>query len=290
MRAMLVHRRTADFLSWRATLAPDTTVAFVPTMGFLHEGHLSLLREARRLASDDGRVVLSIFVNPTQFGPNEDLDRYPRDEAGDLAKAAGCGVDAVFCPTDPTEMYPGHAGKAKIGETWVTVDGLDRHLCGASRPGHFRGVCTVVCKFLGLVRPDVTLLGEKDFQQLTILKRMHTDLFLPGALVGMPIVREADGLAMSSRNANLDPVARRDALAIPRFMAEVRRRFAAGVRDAAALIDGAAAALAPGRIDYVEVVDAALLQPVDTLEAPTLCAVAVYFGGVRLIDNTVLTP
>jgi pantoate--beta-alanine ligase len=148
----------------------------------------------------------------------------------------------------------------------------------------------VVCKLLGLVRPEVSLFGEKDFQQLAILRRMHADLFLPGTIVGMPIVREDDGLAMSSRNANLDPTARAAALAIPRFLAEVRRRFAAGERASAALVDGASSALAPGRVDYVEVVDAESLQPVAGIERPTLCAVAVHFGGVRLIDNTVLIP
>jgi pantoate--beta-alanine ligase len=295
---MLVHRRTADLLDWRNAIAPGTPIAFVPTMGYLHAGHLSLLDEARRRAGVDGRVVLSIFVNPTQFGPNEDLDRYPRDESGDLAKAASCGVDLAFCPSHPRELYPGTpagtssgaASAANTGATWVNVEGLDAHLCGRSRPGHFRGVCTVVCKLLGLVRPEVSLFGEKDFQQLAILRRMHADLFLPGTIVGMPIVREDDGLAMSSRNANLDPTARAAALAIPRFLAEVRRRFAAGERASAALVDGASSALAPGRVDYVEVVDAESLQPVAGIERPTLCAVAVHFGGVRLIDNTVLIP
>lgn len=279
---MLVLRSTAEFLAWRATVATADTVAFVPTMGYLHEGHLSLLREGRARARG-GQLVLSIFVNPTQFGPNEDLDRYPRDEPGDLAKAKACGVDLVLCPAVPEELYPTRS-------TWVDVEGLDRHLCGRSRPGHFRGVCTVVCKLLGIVRPDVSLFGQKDFQQLAIIRRMHTDLFLPGTIVGMPIVREADGLALSSRNANLDPTARRDALAIPGFLAEVRRRFATGARDAEALVDGATAALHPGRVDYVEVVDADDLQPVDRIARPALCAVAVSFGGVRLIDNTVLVP
>ncbi len=282
---MLVLRRTAEFRAWRSAQAGE--IAFVPSMGFLHEGHLSLLREARRRAGE-GRVVLSIFVNPTQFGPGEDLDRYPHDEPGDLAKAEDCGVDAVFCPADPSELYG--ARQAGGGATWVDVEGLDRHLCGRSRPGHFRGVCTVVCKLLGLVRPDVSLFGEKDFQQLAIIRRMHTDLFLPGTIVGMPIVREPDGLARSSRNANLDPSSRQGALAIPRWLGEVRRRFDAGERTTAALGAGAQAALSPGRIDYVEFVDAADLQPTGEVIRPTLCAVAVFFGGVRLIDNTVLTP
>ena len=277
---MLVLRNTHELVDWRRSAGGP--VAFVPTMGYLHEGHLSLLREGRARAKG-GALALSIFVNPTQFGPNEDLGRYPRDEAGDLDKARQCGVDVAFCPTDPDEVYPSRL-------TWVNVDELGNHLCGRSRPGHFRGVCTVVCKLLALVRPDVALFGCKDYQQLAIIRRMHADLFLPGEIVGMPIVRETDGLAMSSRNANLDPQARTDALAISRFLAEVRRRFAAGVRDAAQLLAGAEGALAPGRIDYVELVDATLLQPVVHVEQPVLCAIAAFFGGVRLIDNTVLTP
>lgn len=286
---MLVLRSTKDLLAWRAQLDAGTTIAFVPTMGYLHDGHLSLLREARQRAQA-GAVVLSIFVNPTQFGPAEDLDRYPRDEAGDLAKARACGVDVVFCPATPVELYPGRTDTQAEVATWVSVDGLDRHLCGRSRPGHFRGVCTVVCKLLMLVRPDVSLFGCKDFQQLAIIRRMHADLFLPGAIVGMPIVRESDGLALSSRNANLDAASRRAALAIPRFLAEVRARFAAGVRDRDALLDDAEPRLAPGRIDYVELVDTETLQPLDVIDRPALCAVAVFFGGVRLIDNAVLSP
>lgn len=275
-----VIRTVAALQAWRDALAPDVRVAFVPTMGYLHAGHRSLLDEGRRRGD---RLVLSIFVNPTQFGPNEDLDRYPRDEAGDLAQADGSGVDVAFCPLDPREMYPSRS-------TWVNVEGLDTGLCGRSRPGHFRGVCTVVCKLLALVRPHVSLFGEKDYQQLAIIRRMHADLFLPGTIVGMPIVREPDGLAMSSRNANLPAAARSEAVAIPRFLARVRERFAAGERDAARLVAGAEAALAPGRIDYVELVDADDLQPVSVAERPVLCAVAVFFAGVRLIDNAVLVP
>jgi pantoate--beta-alanine ligase len=278
---MLVVRTCSEMQVWRASLARATRVAFVPTMGYLHDGHLSLLREGRRRGD---RLVLSIFVNPTQFGPNEDLARYPRDEAGDLAKAAECGVDVAFCPLDPRELYPHGAS------TWVEVEGLDRHLCGASRPGHFRGVCTVVAKLWGLVRPDVALFGEKDFQQLAILRRMHAELFLGGEIVGMPIVREPDGLAMSSRNANLSPEARAQALAISRWLAAVRSRFAAGERDAAALLGDPAQALAPGRVDYAALVDAEELQPIATVTRPALCAVAAFYGGVRLIDNTVLRP
>jgi pantoate--beta-alanine ligase len=278
---MRVLRTREELLTWRAG-APGP-VAFVPTMGYLHAGHLALLRSGRALAGG-GSLVLSIFVNPTQFGPNEDLDRYPRDEAGDLAKAAACGVDVAFCPTDPLEIYPNG------NRTWIEVEELGRHLCGASRPGHFRGVCTVVAKLWGLVRPDYGVFGEKDYQQLAILRRMHADLNLVGEVVGQPIVREADGLAMSSRNTNLGAQARQDALAIARYLTALRGRFAAGERSVAGLLQDPAAALAPGRVDYVSLVDADDLQPVLTVSRPALVAVAAFFGGVRLIDNCVLRP
>ncbi|HEY0134744.1 MAG TPA: pantoate--beta-alanine ligase [Nannocystis sp.] len=280
---MKVLRTREELLAWRASLPAEMPVAFVPTMGYLHEGHLSLLREGRRRA-DGGALVLSIFVNPTQFGPKEDLDKYPRDEAGDLAKAQTCGVDVAFCPTDARALYPNGTS------TWVEVEGLDKHLCGASRPGHFRGVCTVVAKLWGLVRPSLGLFGEKDYQQLAILRRMHADLNFVGEVVGFPIVREPDGLAMSSRNANLGPQARAEALAISRFLNGVRERFAGGVRDSAKLLADFATQLAPGRVDYVSVVDADDLQPIEVVTRPALVAVAAFFGGVRLIDNTVLRP
>ncbi|MEM6996126.1 MAG: pantoate--beta-alanine ligase, partial [Myxococcota bacterium] len=198
---MQVLRTPEALTAWRATDASGR-VAMVPTMGFLHEGHLSLVREARRrVPSDAGDVLLTIFVNPTQFGEGEDLAVYPRDEAGDLVKAEAAGADVAFCPTDPALMYPSK-------KTWVDVEGLSSGLCGANRPGHFRGVCTIVTKLWGLARPDVAVFGEKDFQQLAILRRMHADLFLSGEIVGMPIVRDPDGLAMSSRNKNLSAQAR----------------------------------------------------------------------------------
>lgn len=277
---MQIVRSVRELRAWRAGVE---RVAFVPTMGYLHEGHLELLREARRRVPD-GALALSIFVNPTQFNDPRDLQNYPRDEAGDLAKAASVGVDLAFCPSDPSELYPPGAS------TWIEVEGLDRHLCGATRPGHFRGVCTIVGKLLALVRPSVAVFGEKDFQQLAIIRRMHRDLLLDGEIVGCPIVRESDGLAMSSRNARLSPSARSEALAIPRLLARVRERFAAGERDAAALLRDAETLLAPGRIDYVSLVDAEHLQPCERVEAPVLVAVAVFFGGVRLIDNTLLVP
>ncbi len=256
----------------------------VPTMGYLHEGHLSLLKEARRrIPSGQGEVVLTLFVNPTQFGPHEDLDRYPRDEAGDLAKAEACGADLAFCPLDPSAMYPSRS-------TWVDVEGLSAGLCGASRPGHFRGVCTIVTKLWNLVQPELALFGEKDYQQLAILRRMHADLMLEGEIVGMPIVREPDGVAMSSRNANLDPSARLHARALSGLLAHVRERFAAGERRVAALLADAEARLQPGRVDYAEIVDADDLQAIEVIERPALVALAVFVGGVRLIDNTVLRP
>jgi pantoate--beta-alanine ligase len=279
-------RSVSELRAWRKDrAAAGRSVALVPTMGYLHEGHLELMREARRrIPRERGELAISIFVNPTQFNDPRDLQNYPRDEVGDLEKAASVGVDMAFCPTDPAEMYPAGAS------TWVDVAGLDAHLCGATRPGHFRGVCTIVCKLWQLFVPDLVVFGQKDFQQLAIVRRMHRDLFLSGEIVGVGTVREADGLALSSRNARLSASARQEALAIPRFLAGVRQRFVAGERDAARLIADAEQALAPGRIHYVSVVDAERLQPVEQVEGPTLVALAVFFDEVRLIDNLVLMP
>jgi pantoate--beta-alanine ligase len=277
--------RTVDELRrWRAELGARE-LALVPTMGFLHEGHSELMREGRRrVPRERGELALSIFVNPTQFNDPADLANYPRDEAGDLAKAEAAGVDLAFVP-DPGELYPTGAS------TFVEVAGLDQHLCGATRPGHFRGVCTIVSKLWLLFRPDVALFGEKDFQQLAIVRRMHRDLFLSGEVVGVPTIREADGLALSSRNARLSAGGRAAAVAIPRFLADVRRRWDAGEREAAGLSRGAEQALAPGEIHYVSVVDAQSLQPIGLTrhaEGKVLVAVAVFFDGVRLIDNVQL--
>src|SRR5690349_1140146 len=201
-------------------------IAVVPTMGALHEGHLTLLRTARGLADV---VILTIFVNPTQFGPNEDLARYPRDEAGDLAKARPCGVDLAFCP-DASAMYrPG-------AQTFVEVRELQKPMCGASRPGHFAGVATVVTKLFALTRPHVAVFGQKDYQQLAIIRRMTRDLDLGVEIVGVPIVREADGLALSSRNAYLSPEQRAQALALSRGLAAAEALAKAGERDAARLV------------------------------------------------------
>jgi pantoate--beta-alanine ligase len=282
---MNVIRTRKAVQAWRASLSAQVDVALVPTMGFLHDGHLSLIAEGRRRCQHRGPVVVTIFVNPTQFGPNEDFSTYPRDEAGDLAKCERAGADLVFAPEDPRELYLPDAS------TWINVENLDRDLCGASRPGHFRGVCTVVAKLWHLILPRWGIFGEKDFQQLAILRKMHSDLFFGGEIVGMPIVREPDGLAMSSRNAKLSATSRDDARAIFRFLCAVKDRFANGERDAQALVAGAEEFLAPGDIDYVRVVDAGLLSPIiGIVEGAVLVALAVRYGGVRLIDNMVLAP
>lgn len=258
-------------------------VAVVPTMGALHEGHLTLLRAARARADV---VILTIFVNPTQFGPAEDLAKYPRDEAGDLELARACGIDLAFCP-EAAAMYPPGA------QTVVTVPEVAAPLCGVSRPGHFAGVATVVTKLLCITRPHLALFGEKDFQQLAVIRRLALDLNLGVEIIGVPIVREADGLAMSSRNRYLDEAQRRDALALSQGLAAAAVAFAAGERDAAALVAAARAPIdrvASARVDYVELRDAASLSTIDRVERPAVLAMAVFVGTTRLIDNRVLTP
>src|SRR5262249_50718184 len=210
----------------------------VPTMGALHEGHLTLLRDARARADI---VILTIFVNPTQFGPNEDLAKYPRDEAGDIAKARTCGIDLAFCP-EASAMYPAGA------QTFVEVRELQKPLCGSRRPGHFAGVVTVVSKLFNITRPHVAVFGEKDYQQLAIIRRMVRDLDFGIEIASVPIVREADGLALSSRNAYLSADQRRAALSLSAGLAAAQAAFAAGERSAAALVAAATAPItaAPG--------------------------------------------
>jgi pantoate--beta-alanine ligase len=258
-------------------------IAVVPTMGALHEGHLSLLRTARTRADI---VILTIFVNPTQFGPNEDLAKYPRDEAGDIAKARACGIDLAFCP-EVRAMYPPGA------QTFVEVRELQKPMCGERRPGHFAGVATIVTKLFHVTLPHLAVFGEKDFQQLAIVRRMVRDLDFGIEIVGVPIVREADGLALSSRNAYLSADERRAALSISKGLAAAEAKFAAGERDVAALL---AAARAPidaeplMRVDYVELRDADDLTPIDKVTRPAVLAIAAFAGTTRLIDNRVLTP
>lgn len=253
-------------------------IAFVPTMGYLHQGHLSLLREGR---AHGDILVLSIFVNPTQFGPSEDLDAYPRDFERDAALAREAGVDLLFYPT-PETMYP--SGYA----TYVNVEGLTDTLCGASRPGHFRGVTTVVTKLFNLVQPHIALFGAKDFQQLAVIRRMTLDLDLPVEVVGMPIVREADGLAMSSRNVYLNPDERRQALVLSQSLERVRRLAAAGERDAQVLLAAARALIAAqpaARVDYLKICHQHSLQQQTTVDTDSVLLLAVFVGKTRLLDN-----
>ncbi len=260
-----------------AARARGERIALVPTMGALHAGHVSLLTAARKLAD---RVVLSIFINPTQFGPKEDLARYPRDLDGDLAKASGAGTDAAFVP-EAKDMYLSGA------QTFVEVREVSQGLCGERRPGHFTGVATVVCKLFNIVRPHLAIFGEKDFQQLAVIRRMVVDLNMPVDVVGQPIVREPDGLAMSSRNAYLSPPERARALAISQGLSAARDRFSAGERDAGVLVREARAILKDrvDRIDYVEIRDADSLRSVERLDRPAAILVAAYVGATRLIDN-----
>jgi len=256
-------------------------IVFVPTMGFLHEGHASLLREGRKRGDI---LVLSIFVNPIQFGPAEDLDRYPRNLEGDCAIALECGTDIVYTPI-AADMYPPGF------QTSIRVRDLALPLCGASRPGHFDGVATVVTKLFNIVQPDVALLGNKDFQQLAIIRRMVADLSQPVEIVGMPIVREGDGLAMSSRNAYLSPGERASALCLSRAIRLVRERYAAGEQDANILLSAAKELILAepaATIDYLEMRDAATLETVSVVSDTTLLALAVKIGTTRLIDNTLL--
>jgi pantoate--beta-alanine ligase len=265
-------------------------IAVVPTMGALHDGHLTLVRAARSRADV---VVLTIFVNPTQFGPNEDLAKYPRDEAGDIAKArsaapGGAGIDLAFCPSAEA-MYPSGA------QTFVEVRELQKPLCGASRPGHFAGVATVVAKLFHATLPHVAVFGEKDYQQLAIIRRMVRDLDFAIEIVGVPIVREADGLALSSRNAYLSEADRKAALSLSAGLAAAEQAYKAGERNAAALV---AIARAPieleplARIDYVELRDADELSTIDRVERKAVLAMAAFVGAegkkTRLIDNRVI--
>jgi pantoate--beta-alanine ligase len=272
-----VLRHPAALRAWAdAQIASKARIGLVPTMGFLHRGHLSLVEEAKKRAD---RVVATIFVNPTQFGPQEDLARYPRDLEGDLEKLRSAGTHAVFVP-EVAAMYP--AGF----DTYVTPTTLAEVLCGASRPGHFRGVCTVVHLLFSMSRAHVALFGEKDFQQLTIIRRMVRDLWLDVEVVGMPIVREPDGLAMSSRNKYLSPQERQSALALSRALDDVERAVNAGERTVERLTRLAQQAIgAHARIDYVSIVDPETLRPLTTLDQPAVCAVAAFVGKTRLIDN-----
>jgi len=257
------------------------SIALVPTMGFLHEGHLELMRKAREKAD---LVVVSIFVNPIQFGPNEDLDRYPRDLAGDLNKCDSVGVDIVFTPT-PEEIYPDGF------QTAVAVNKITQVLCGASRPNHFQGVTTVVGKLFNMTLPDFAFFGEKDFQQLAVIRRMVIDLNFPLEIIGVPIVRESDGLAMSSRNAYLPAQQRTEAPAIYKALSNARKFYNQGMNEAERLCKTVSEQLNKSiesdfKIEYIEIYDSNNLTRIESkISSPATILIAVNLGGTRLIDN-----
>jgi len=266
----------------REARAQGKTVGLVPTMGALHEGHLSLMRAARK---ETGFVVASIFVNPTQFGPNEDFKRYPRAMDADARLCEGVGVDLIFAP-EPREIYPdGFA-------TYVVQSDLPDGLCGPHRPGHFRGVTTVVTKLFNIVQPDVAYFGQKDYQQAAVIRRMVRDLDMPIEVRVMPIVREADGLAMSSRNRYLSPAERERALCLSRALTEAKKLADAGERSTAALLDAMNRIVRPAvdKVDYISIVHPETLREVGDVSSGAVAAMAVWIGKTRLIDNMILSP
>ncbi|MSQ82305.1 MAG: pantoate--beta-alanine ligase [Myxococcales bacterium] len=283
IEGVLVARTVAQFViwqqSWRAT---GRSLALVPTMGALHAGHLALITEGGRQAD---AVAVTIFVNPLQFGPREDLAKYPRQLSGDCAKCANAGAALVFAPS-AAEMYPADF------QTSVAVEKLQARWDGHSRPGHFAGVATVVLKLLNLAQADVAVFGEKDWQQLQIIRQMATDLHHPTRIIGAPIVREADGLALSSRNAFLSADERARAVAIVQSLQEISQLAGRGGVETAPLAAHLAGRItaAGGRIDYACIVDAATLEPVDRLDRPARALVAAWFGTPKLLDNWPLDP
>lgn len=262
----------------QAERAAGRRVAFVPTMGFLHEGHLSLMRLARQRAE---RLVVSIFVNPLQFNQASDLEHYPRDEEGDLAKCAAEGADVVFLPPQEEIYPPGYQAR-------LSLPAISQRLEGEYRPGHLEGVATVVAKLFNMTLPDVAVFGEKDYQQLALVRQLVADLNFPIDIIPGPTLREADGLAMSSRNARLSPDARARCVCLSRALFATRQAVADGEKDAAALVSRARdAILAAGAdgIDYIDIVHGDSLEPIARVEAPAVMLLAVWFNPVRLIDN-----
>ena len=267
----------------RRLLQSGKTIAFVPTMGYFHEGHLALMREGREHGD---ALITSIFVNPAQFGPAEDFETYPRDLNRDVSLAESAGVNIVFAP-EAVAMYD------KAYQTYIDLEPLSRHLCGPSRPGHFRGVATVVTKLFNIVKPHVAIFGEKDYQQLLIIRRMVRDLHFGIRIIGVPIVREADGLAMSSRNTRLSEDERRSALSLFRCLQQVKDSVAQGVKDPRQLVTEASELIRSypyTKIDYVTLCHPETLENVDRVEGPTLMALAVWIGRTRLIDNAIVEP
>ena len=255
-------------------------IAFVPTMGYFHRGHLSLMEEGKKLGDC---LVISIYVNPTQFGPEEDLEKYPRDFEQDRKLSEDVGVDVIFYPPN-NEMYPEHY------QTYVDVEGVTKNLCGLSRPGHFRGVTTICAKLFNIVKPHVTVFGKKDFQQLTTIKRMVTDLNMNLEVMGMPTVREADGLAMSSRNTYLKEEERASALSLSRSLKLAKELCDDGEKNAGKIIDEIQKFIEGHphtNIDYVKICDTNTMEDVEYLESKAVVALAVRVGKTRLIDNYV---
>lgn len=279
---MEIFKTTEEMQAWSATQRKaGKTISFVPTMGTLHEGHLSLLREGKHRAD---KLVCSIFVNPAQFGPGEDFSRYPRDDEGDLKKVKKLKTDIVFLPTDEV-MYP------RGYQTYVNVEELTKFLCGLSRPAHFRGVTTVVLKLFNIVMPHVTIFGEKDFQQLVVIRRMVKDLNLPVEVVGMPIVREKDGLAMSSRNRYLSAEDRKAAHSLSQSLSKAEVMVIKGSRDAKEIISAVRDTIYAAKIvhiDYVKLCDPETLEDLKIFNPPALLAIAAFVGPTRLIDNRLL--
>jgi len=281
---MKIHR-TVDAMRSASRAARHNTgrIGLVPTMGALHEGHLSLVRAAKNQCDV---VVVSIFVNPIQFGPNEDYSKYPRTFERDSRMLEKEGVAFAFAPSIE-QMYPGGA------LSYVTVEGMSEKLCGRSRPGHFRGVTTVVSKLFHIVEPDLAFFGQKDAAQVAIIQRMVRDLNVPVEIVVCPIVREPDGLAMSSRNAYLDPAQRKSALVLSRTLRRVRQVFDQGERNAAKLIEAGKQVMAEEpsvRLDYLEIADPETLDGVEMVSSNGLVAIAAFVGTTRLIDNILLLP
>ena len=270
----------------REIAALPRPLVLVPTMGALHAGHLALVRRAREIAGAGGTVAVSIFVNPIQFDRPGDLAAYPQPLEADLAQCRAAGVDLAFTPAAGSMYFPDRS-------ITVTEDLLSRHLCGAARPGHFDGVCTVVLKLFLLFQPEAAVFGEKDVQQLAILRRMVRDLDVPVEITGHPTIREPDGLAMSSRNVRLAPEHRADAPRIRRALEGARSLLQYGERAAAPYLAAARKHLEDSpflKIDYLELVDAETLQPVGHIKKPAVLAAAVFYGEVRLIDHVTLLP
>jgi pantoate--beta-alanine ligase len=267
----------------RAAKRAGKKIACVPTMGYLHDGHIALVKAAKKFGDI---VVATIFVNPTQFGPKEDLARYPRDFKGDMAKLASAGADYVYYPA-VAEMYPENY------QTYINVEKVSQGLCGAFRPVHFRGVATVVAKLFNIVEPDVAVFGNKDYQQLKVIARMVRDLNFPVKVIGHETVREKDGLAMSSRNAYLSQDDRANAVSLSRALFSAKKMVASGEHSAAKLVKKARAvisAVGSPRIEYIEIRDAETLEPVTRIEKPCQMLLAVWQGKTRLIDNIRLNP